>query len=539
MNNIENLLDQTHRNTRRGIVFQHTRKTFTIKPDSPKTREACLALGYDPHIFQFKSLEDFAEPDIPENVQKMRFEHYMKKTEGALKEISKMRKTIIKKQKNITNLHLEKSFQRDEELVNDLIEAYNKKMSSIDKEDKDASYLSFDEDDPILVLEQQLEKEIAKYKKSLQIKAKEVQHQLDNEKKRQKMQHDLIEREKRIEELQFKISQQKAKKKRQMKQTSQKKFNEIKQKEREKQIKLFEDKKKQAEKLEKIQKKLEQDEIQHKKELEEQEKKYQERRLQIQQRKNLQDQQYNQHLAQTMTQIQQKWAETSSNKEKQIWESKLERLNLRSSLHEEKLKQYKLRTFQKEESLVQSVVQKLANKEEDLKALKQSKEREEQSKLRDEKLRRKKIEKSLKNIQSQQFDRVDTLQKKFQLLEDYSLKRKEELDYQKSLKQERMKLKQQDLIENYQRQERLKDFRFKSLIKSTQQLNEQKSLEKISNELIRKAQQELQKKLKKDSDNLDQSLINVSQADEKILNQRVSQLEKSLSNLTQNSKIIH
>ncbi|CAD8118956.1 unnamed protein product [Paramecium sonneborni] len=539
MNNIENLLDQTHRNTRRGIIFQHSRKTFTIKPDSPKTREACLALGYDPNIFQFKQLEDFVEPGLPENVQKMRFEHYMKKTEGALKEISKMRKTIIKKQKNITNLHLEKSFQKDEELANDLIETYNKKMSSIDKDDKEASYLSFDEDDPILVLEQQLEKEITKFKKSLQIKAKEVQHQLENEKKRQKMQHDLNEREKRIEELQLKISKQKAKKKQLMKQASQKKYNEIKQKERDKQNKLLEDRKKQAEKSEKIRLKLEQDEISHKKEVEEQEKKYQERRLQIQQRKNLQDRQYNQHLAQTMTQIQQKWAETSLNKEKQIWECKLERLTLRSSLHEEKLKQYKLKTFQKEESLVQSIVQRLANKEEDLKALKQSKEREEQNKVKDEKLRRKKIEKSLKNIKSQQFDRVDTLQKKFQLLEDYSLKRKEELDYQKSLKQERMKLKQQDLIENYQRQERLKDFRFKSLIKSTQQLNEQKSLEKISNELIRKAQQELQKKLKKDSENLDQSLMNVSQADQKFLNQRVSQLEKSLSNLTQNSKIIH
>ncbi|CAD8162319.1 unnamed protein product [Paramecium octaurelia] len=537
--NLETLLDQTHRNTRRGIVFQHSRKAFTIKPDSPKTREACLALGYDPNIFQFKQLEDFAEPGISENVQKMRFDHYMKKTEGALKEISKLRKIIIKKQKNITNLHLEKSYQRDEELVNDLIETYNKKMSSIDKEDKDASYLSFDEDDPILVLEQQLEKEIAKYKKSLQIKAKEVQHQLNNEKRRQKLHHDMIEREKKIEELKFKISVQKAKKKKEMKQASQKKVNEIKQKEREKQMKLLEDRKKQAEKQEKIRKKLEQDEISHKKELEDQEKKYQERRLQIQLRKNFQDKQYNQQMAQTMTQIQQKWAETSLNKEKQIWESKLERLTLRSSLHEEKLKQYKLRTMQKEESLVQSIVQKLASKEEDLKALKQSKEREEQSKLKDEKLRRKKIEKSLKNIKSQQFDRVDSLQKKFQLLEDYSLKRKEELDYQKSLKQERMKLKQQDLIENYQRQERLKDLRFKSLIKSSQQLNEQKSLEKVSSELIRKAQQELQRKLKKDSENLDQSLVNVSQADEKVLNQRVSQLEKSLSNLKQSSKIIH
>ncbi|CAD8207117.1 unnamed protein product [Paramecium pentaurelia] len=537
--NIDNLLEQTHRNTRRGIVFSHTRKTFTIKPDSPKTREACLALGYDPQIFQFKTFEEFAEPGISENVQKMRYDHYMKKTESALQEISKMRKVIIKKQKAITNLHLEQSYQRDEELVNDLIETYNKKMSNINNEDKDDSYLSFDDEDPILVLEQQLEKEIAKYKKQLQVKAKEVQHQLENEKKRQKLQHDMIEREKKIEELQQKIAHQKEIKKKELKRAAQKKFNEIKEKEREKQRKLLEDKQKQAEKFEKIRKKLEEDELQQKKELEEQERKYQERRHIIKQRKQIQDKEYNLHLASTMNQIEQKWAETSQNKDRQIWESKLERLTMRSTLHEEKLRQYKLKTQQREESLVQSIVKKLATKEEDLKALRQSKEKEEQLKIKEEKLRKKKIEKSLKNIKSQQFDKVESLQKKFQLLEDFSQKRKEDTENQKYLKKEKMKLKQLDLIENYQRQERLKDLRFKQLIKSTQQLNEQKSLEKMSNELVRRAQQELQRRLKKDAENLDQSLINVSQADEKVLNQKVSQLEKNLSNLAQNSKILN
>jgi hypothetical protein len=38
-------------------------------------------------------------------------------------------------------------------MVNDLIEAYNKKMSGVNKEKEENSYLSFDEDDPILVLE--------------------------------------------------------------------------------------------------------------------------------------------------------------------------------------------------------------------------------------------------------------------------------------------------------------------------------------------------------------------------------------------------
>ncbi|CAD8106326.1 unnamed protein product [Paramecium primaurelia] len=537
--NIENLHDQTHRNTRRGIVFSHTRKTFTIKPDSPKTREACLALGYDPQIFQLKTFEEFAEPGLSEKVQRMRYDHYMKKTESALQEISKMRKVIIKKQKAITNLHLEKSYQRDEELVNDLIETYNKKMSNINNAENDESYLSFDDEDPILVLEQQLEKEITKYKKQLQVKAKEVQHQLENEKKRQKLQHDMIEREKKIEELQQKIAYQKEIKKKQLKNAAQKKLNEIKEKEKEKQRKLLEDKQKQAEKFEKIRKKLEEDQLQQKKELEEQERKYQERRHIIQQRKQIKDKEYNQHLASTMNQIELKWVETSQNKDRQIWESKLERLTMRSTLHEEKLRQYRFKTQQREESLMQSIVKKLASKEEDLKALRQSKEKEEQMRIKEDKIRRMKIEKSIKNIKSQQIDKVDTLQKKFKMLEDYSEKRKEEQENQKYIKKEKMKLKQQDLIENYKRQERLKDLKFKQLIKSTQQLNEQKSLEKISNELVRKAQQEFQRKFKKDAENLDQSLLSVSLADEKVMNQMVTQLEKNLQNLAQNSKTLN
>lgn len=30
----------------------------------------------------YRSIEEFAEPGVPENVQKMRYDHYMKKAEG-------------------------------------------------------------------------------------------------------------------------------------------------------------------------------------------------------------------------------------------------------------------------------------------------------------------------------------------------------------------------------------------------------------------------------------------------------------------------
>lgn len=39
---------------RRQNVFNNNKKSFAVRPDSPKTREACLSLGYDASIFKLK-----------------------------------------------------------------------------------------------------------------------------------------------------------------------------------------------------------------------------------------------------------------------------------------------------------------------------------------------------------------------------------------------------------------------------------------------------------------------------------------------------
>lgn len=39
---------------RRATVFSYSKKGLNLRPDSPKTREACLALGFEPSIFKLK-----------------------------------------------------------------------------------------------------------------------------------------------------------------------------------------------------------------------------------------------------------------------------------------------------------------------------------------------------------------------------------------------------------------------------------------------------------------------------------------------------
>ena len=69
---------------RRGTIFfnNNGKRSLAVRPDSPKTKEACLALGYDLSVFKLKTLEEFGGIGITEKVQKMRYDHYVKKTES-------------------------------------------------------------------------------------------------------------------------------------------------------------------------------------------------------------------------------------------------------------------------------------------------------------------------------------------------------------------------------------------------------------------------------------------------------------------------
>ncbi|CAD8103974.1 unnamed protein product [Paramecium sonneborni] len=520
---------------RRATVFSYSKKGLNLRPDSPKTREACLAMGYDASIFKLKKLEEFGGPNVPESVQKMRYDHYVRKMEITFKEISKKRKQIIKKNKGLQNIQLEKSFHRDEGLVNDLIEVYNKKMVNlkIEEEEGNNSYESYDEEDPLLVLEEQLEKEIRKYKRALGVKAKEIHHQLENEKRRHQLQEEMEEREKKIAELNEKIKKEKLLKKKKKFEAAQKKINDIKNKERLFNLKQIDERKRQLERFEELGRKLKFDEQIKKKEIEEHEKSLRQKFETVRANKKKFDKFMEDKMTLTLSHLQVKQNECNTNKEKFTWESKLEKLTMRSSHYDEKLRKIKLQTEQKEAEAIQKVVEKMHNKEQDLQMLEKQKQMSEQAKIKEEHSKQKKAQDCLKRIQSMQLQRVSDLEKKFLDQDELSSRRKDEQDFQKNLKKEKMKIKQQDLIENYQRQERLKDLRFKQVIKDNQQLNEQKSLEKLSMELVRKAQQELQRKLKQENEHLDKSLVSVSQADNKQMGNLVQQLEKSLMQYSQ------
>ncbi|CAD8079567.1 unnamed protein product [Paramecium primaurelia] len=403
----------------------------------------------------------------------------------------------------------------------------------IDEEDNDNSYESYDEEDPVLVLEEQLEREIKKYQRALGVKAKEIHHQLENEKKRHLLQQEMEDREKKIAELNEKIKKEKQLKKKQKLEAAQKKFNEIKNKEKQFNLKQIDERKRQLERFEELGRKLQFDEQIKKKEIEEHEKALRQKFETVKANKKKFDKFLEDKMTHTLSNLQIKQNESNLNKEKFTWECKLEKLTMRSSHYDEKLRKIKLQTEQKEAETIQKVVEKLFNQEQELQILEKQKQLDEQAKIKEEITKRKKAQDSLNRIQSLQLQRVTNLEKKFLDQDQLSNKRKDEYDYQKNIRKEKLKIKQQDLIENSQRQERLKDLRFKQVIKDNQQLNEQKSLEKLSMELVRKAQQELQRKLKQENENLDRSLVSVNQADNKSMGNLVQQLEKNLMQYSQ------
>lgn len=80
------------------------------------------------------------------------------------------------------------------------------------------------------------------------------------------------------------------------------------------------------------------------------------------------------------------------------------------------------------------------------------------------------------------------------------------------MKQELTRLKQSDLQESYQRQQRQKVMRYKKVIKENNDFKEKMEIWKLQEILVKKAQQELQRKQKLENKHLDQSMLVVSQA---------------------------
>ena len=93
------------RSTRRGMssIILNTRfglRSYTIRPESPRTKQALIELGIDTHDYHlrwaktyisyflyelylsYRDEESFGGAGVPEEIKKIRYEHYKKKIES-------------------------------------------------------------------------------------------------------------------------------------------------------------------------------------------------------------------------------------------------------------------------------------------------------------------------------------------------------------------------------------------------------------------------------------------------------------------------
>ena len=56
-----------------------------MRPNSPRSLEACLTLGIDPKELIYRPLEYFASPSLTEKLQKMKFEKFESLRQDRLK----------------------------------------------------------------------------------------------------------------------------------------------------------------------------------------------------------------------------------------------------------------------------------------------------------------------------------------------------------------------------------------------------------------------------------------------------------------------
>ncbi|KAM3132725.1 hypothetical protein pb186bvf_015153 [Paramecium bursaria] len=519
---------------RRGTIFfnNNGKRSLAVRPDSPKTKEACLALGYDISVFKLKTLEEFGGIGITEKVQKMRYDHYLKKTENALKEIAIQRKNIIKKNKQLINIQIEKGHQKDSEIMNEMVETYQRKMADIYVDEDEESYLSYDEEDPIIVLENKLDKQIRKYHKALAVKSKEIQNQIMNEQRRYNMQKDLERREQKIKMLQTKLLEEKLKKKKKMKMEAMIKMQKIREKEQEEKKKQDELRKLQYEKLEKLRQKLKEEEEKKKIEMQEHERREQEKLQKVLQQKSQVDFYQERKMAKTLSEIQFGFSRAQT-QQQNLLSTKSQQISLRLLSNENRIQKLKTQSQERQQHSVSLLINKMVSKEQELKNLQLEKLRQDALKLREERLKRKKISESLKNLGQQQQQKQSQLKGKFSLMDSNNQKRQQELEYQRNLKLEKTRLKKLDLEENYNRQERMKDFKFRQIIKDSLMHNELQGIEKLQNELVMKARQELQRKLKQQNETLDGSLLNITQGENsRNMTMIMNQIDKNIKHYT-------
>ncbi|CAK71598.1 unnamed protein product (macronuclear) [Paramecium tetraurelia] len=168
-------------------------------------------------------------------------------------------------------------------------------------------------------------------------------------------------------------------------------------------------------------------------------------------------------------------------------------------IKEQYFREQQLIQQQKEINVVQSqehlsaMISKMINKEQEFRGLLQSQLMSELEKKQLQKEKQQKIKQNQNDLFKDQDKKLKQLNDKFSKIEEQNKLRKQELDHKILLKQELRKLKEQDKLDNYERQKRQNDYKMMTLYMKSKFIEEKNQLKQYQNEVIQKTSMEINK----------------------------------------------
>jgi len=93
-------------NLQSSIRKQAHKTMVPLKPDSPRTIEACLELGIRVEDLRQKTFEEFADNNVSDDILKLRYENYGQRYNRLTKEVMLKKKENIKYKREKQNAHI-------------------------------------------------------------------------------------------------------------------------------------------------------------------------------------------------------------------------------------------------------------------------------------------------------------------------------------------------------------------------------------------------------------------------------------------------
>ncbi|CAD8109438.1 unnamed protein product [Paramecium primaurelia] len=470
---------------------------FNIKSNSPRTLQACQELGIDPIVLELKEESDFKQNDLDEEIIQLRYQHYLNRAHQLFTEITQRRKEIIQRQRqkqlnnnaSIESLDRSKTIKLQQsldqwEVRRQIDSIYNRTVSFLHQKSESPTKDQFVGDVYDLnQLEGGIEKEIDRYNKHKKQKIREAQLKLKEDAKRLQ----LIEKWKQKDsQILDQILKRQYAFKQKMKASSSGRKTPLQKIPQITDPKSF--KRDSETKIDKgdtsLQKTMYRTRID--------DSKVKQRREMVIQRKEELNKLEDIELQKDLEKLQMKLNQ-SEKLSKQQAQIKVERIKEQYYREQQLIQQQKeINVIQSQEHL-SAMISKMINKEQEFRGQLQSQLMQDLEKKQSQKEKQKKIKQNQNDLFKDHDKKLKQLNDKFIKIEEQNKLRRQELEHKILLKQELRRLKEQDKLDNYERQKRQNDYKMMTLYMKSKFIEEKNQLKQYQNEVIQKTSMEINK----------------------------------------------